>query len=281
LKFFREHKFIPILIAVLVIAMALVVFSLLSPGSASAPANLLGGVMHPAQEAVAALSDWLGSLFGDQEQINELLAENMRLRAYAAEVEEKARLYDQTLAENERLRELLNFAQTRREFTFEPATVVSRDLDNYSRTCTLSKGSQDGVTAGMAAVSAEGYLIGVVSEVGTSWCTLRTVIDADFACGAYAARANIEAVCEGSFELMRLNRTSLSGISREADVKNGDIVLTSGVGGTYPRDIEIGRVADVTFEIDGMTATAVIEPMADLARLSQVFLITGTDNIDR
>ncbi|GHU95615.1 hypothetical protein FACS1894208_08740 [Clostridia bacterium] len=129
------------------------------------------------------------------------------------------------------------------------------------------------MSAGMAAVSAEGHLLGVISEVGVNWSTLRTIIDADFVCGAYAYRANLETVCLGRFDLMRENLTTLSGFKTDADLKNGDLVLTSGVGGLYPRDLEIGHVQEVEFDPNGMTATAILKPVANLTRLSQVFLI--------
>ncbi|GHV10340.1 cell shape-determining protein MreC [Clostridia bacterium] len=277
MKFLADHKWIVAFCAVLLLALALTVVSMLSPGAASVTSNVLGGVLNPAQEAVNTVSDWLKSAFGNQKELDELINENRRLRAHAAEVEEKARLYDQTLDENERLRQLLGFAQRRRDLNFISSVILSRDLDNYARTCTLSKGSLDGVASGMAAVSPEGHLVGVVSEVGVNFCTLRTIIDADFVCGAYAYRTNLEAVCEGRFDLMGENRTTLSGFRVDTDLKNGDIVLTSGLGGMYPRDLEIGYVQEVEFDPDGMTATAILAPSADLGHMTQVFLIKSFD----
>ncbi len=277
MRFFVEHKWIFALLIVAVLGLSITVISAVTPGQAVGSARVLGGMLQPFQLWSTSLSDWFSSLWGDNSTIDELLADNQRLRQHAAEVEQDARLYAQTLEENEQLRTLLGLAERRRDFTFAAATVISRDLDNYARTLMLSRGSDDDVIPGMVAVTAEGQMIGVISEVGSNWATLRTVVDVDFSCGAYAYDAEIDATCEGRFDLMRANQLALSDLSPQVNLKNGDLVLTSGVGGLYPRDLEIGTVQEVQTDITGMTATAILSPSADLAHLEKVFIILSFD----
>jgi rod shape-determining protein MreC len=221
----------------------------------------------------------VGLFWNSGRVIDELRAENARLRQHAANVEEQARLYQITLEENERLRNFLDFKQRWRNFESIPATIIARDIDNYARTFTISRGSRHGAQPQMLVLNEYGQLVGVVSEVGTDQSVIRTVVDAEFACAAYAFRAGVDGVCRGRFELMREGQLTMIGFSPDADIKSGDEVLTSGVG-LFPRDIIIGYVSELEPDINGMTITAVITPAADLIHIDQVFLLMSFESED-
>ncbi|MCL2084847.1 MAG: rod shape-determining protein MreC [Oscillospiraceae bacterium] len=279
MKFLWEHKWIMLLVAALMAALAFTVSAMLNPGYAAGPSGLLDGVLRPAQYAAGVLRDKMSSLWGDRELIDSLLDENRRLKQYIAEIDEQARNYERTEAEIKRLREMLGFQERRRDFEFIPATVIARDMDNYARTMTLSRGSRHGVEPGMAVVSESEQLIGVVSEVSAFSSTLRTVLDPGFVCGAYIYRAALDGLCTGRFSYMRENLTTVEGFTPDMDIRIGDAVLTSGsdAGSQYPRDLSIGAVSAVLADPNGMTATVLVEPLADLRHIEQVFIIMSFD----
>lgn len=278
MRFLIGHKWIIILIAIVAAAIVFSVVAALVPGVAVGSADWLGGVLKPVQVSLASVSDWASSFWTNGRLVDELLTENALLRKYVADIDEQARLYDQMLKENDRLRDLLEFKRRSREFTFTSATVIARDTDNYAKTFTLSRGSKHGVKPQMLAVNEIGQLLGVVSETGSDWATLRTLVDSDFACGAYVYRARIDGVCQGNFKLMNDGRLTMTGFTPDVDIKVGDEVLTSGVGGLFPRDVVIGTVSELLFDLNGMTATAVIQPAADLRHIEQVFLVTSFES---
>lgn len=278
MKFIISHKWILLVAAVIIVALALSIFSAMSPGLAWGSSGFLGTVLKPVQTSLGTLSDRISTFFNSGQIIDDLRAENARLRQHAADIDEDARLYQITLEENERLRNLLEFNQRRRDLQLYPATIIAPDIDNYARTFTISRGSKHGVEPQMLAINEYGQLVGIVSEVGADWATVRTAVDSEFACGAYVFRPGIDGVCRGKFEIMRDGKLTMIGFGPDADIKSGDEVLTSGVGGLYPRDVVIGYVSELQYDTNGMTATAIITPAADLTDIDQIFLVLSFES---
>ena|GEM_PF-1403405 len=275
MKYLLEHKWMLLIAAALLLALGVSAAALFNPGHAGALSGALDGILRPAQYASGALRDRLSTLSGDRELIDNLVNENRKLKEYIAQMDERARNYEQTEAENARLRALFEFVEARKELTLAAAGVIARDTDNYSRTLTLSKGSRHGVEPDMVAINESGWLVGVVSEVSASSSVLRTVLDPDFGCGAYIYRPSLNGFCQGQFSLMRQNLTTIIGFVSDMDIRIGDAVMTSGfdAGSVYPRDLGIGTVKDVLPDPNGMTATVIIDPYVDPRHVEQVFLI--------
>jgi rod shape-determining protein MreC len=280
MKTIIRYKWIILVAAVIVLLLALTIVSALFPGRALGSSGILGSAFGPFQTSLDAVSERVNLFWNSGRVIDELRAENARLRQHAASVEEQARLYQVTLEENERLRNFLDFKQRWRHFEGLPATITARDTDNYARTFTISRGERHGVHPNMLVLNEYGQLVGLIAEVGADWAVLRTVVDSEFACGAYVFRPGVDGVCRGRFDIMREGLLTMIGFNPDADIKNGDEVLTSGVGGLFPRDIIIGYVSELEADINGMTVTAIITPAADLTHIDQVFLVTSFESED-
>jgi rod shape-determining protein MreC len=265
---------------IILVAIVLSVAAALSPGVAVGGTGWIGDFLKPIQTVTVSVSDWVSSFWTNARRVEELEAENATLRRYIAETDEPARLYEQAVSDNERLRDLLDFSQRKRDLTYQPAAVIARDTDNYAKTFTISRGSRNGIEPNMLVINEIGQLVGVVSFVSAEWATVRSIVDSDFAIGAYAFRARIDGVCRGKFEMMNENTLTMIGLTPDADIKVGDEILTSGVGGQFPRDIVIGEVVAMEFDPNGMTATAIIAPAAELKRIEQMFVITSFESED-
>ena len=122
--------------------------------------------------------------------------------------------------------------------------------------------------------------MGVVSEVGTNWATVLTVIDTDIELGARIFRTSEVAVAEGDFTLMGQKRLKLSYLPPAASLLAGDYIVTSGLGGYYPSGLVIGTVSYVKTDDDGLAQYAIITPMTDLDSLTEVFVIKEFDIVD-
>ncbi|MCL1819289.1 MAG: rod shape-determining protein MreC [Oscillospiraceae bacterium] len=280
MKFILRYKWIILVAAIIIAAIALSVYSALSPGRALGGSGILGSALKPIQTSLNSISERLNTFWSSGRIIEELRAENSRLRRHAATVDEQSRLYHETLKENERLRDILEFKQKRRDFELMPATVIAGDIDNYARTFTISRGDKHGVVPQMLALNEFGQIVGVVSEVGSDQSVLRMLVDSDFACGAYIFRSRDYGVCRGRFELMYDNKLTMIGFGTDTDIKEGDEVLTSDIGEVFPRDLVIGYVSDLEYDRNGMTVTAIITPAAELTHVEQVFLIMSFESED-
>lgn len=277
-KLFHSNGALVILIALLLAAITLVV-SLIFSG-ADPIANLVGIVTTPFRSAGAAVGNWVEDVADSRYRSQRLQDEVERLRQELAKMEEKARLGEDAIEENENLRQLLGLKQRRSELELENVIVTARTLSNWESSLTVSKGSQDGLAADQCVIDAYGNLVGVVSEVGLNWATVITLVDTDIDMGAMVSRTDAAAVLEGDFALMTQGRVKLSYLPDGAELAAGDEILTSGRGGVYPAGLVVGHVESVADDPSGMTRHAVIAPAADLAGLRQVFVIKSFDIVE-
>lgn len=279
MRAFFEKYGLKLLLAATAAAVLLSVLSYLSATSGFLH-NAVGVVLSPFRTAATAVVGWVEDKQQYYKDYSDLQAENELLRERVAELERSARQAETDSAENELLRELLGLREQRRDFVFESATVTERDSTNWSATLTLNRGTEHGVAVGNCAISAEGYLVGVVDKVGLNWCRVLTVIDTDTEIGARVFRTDEIAIAEGDLALMGEGKLKLSYLPGDSELIRGDYVLTSGLGGFYPGALAIGTVDSVQTDDDGLARYAVITPLARLDELTQVFIIKDFDIVD-
>ena len=277
--FFRNNGLL-ILIAAALLAALTAVGSYLFQGAPNPLENVLGVVTTPIRDGISALAGWAEGIYNYSFHYEELQAENERLRAELAQLQETARDAEAAVKENERLRELLGLREQRRELTFESATITARSTSNWASTMTLSKGSAQGVAAGDCVVDAAGNLVGIIETAGSNWSTMITVVDATLEMGALLSRTESIAILEGDFTLMAQGRLKLTYLPESTELLTGDLVLTSGLGGNYPSDLVVGSIESIHTDASGMSRYAVIAPSADLDSLVQVFIIKEFDIVE-
>ena len=279
MKHFLKQHGLWVLFAAAVIAAGLAMASAFS--SATAPlTNLAGILVSPFRSGFTAVAEWFNDKQAYYADYKALEAENAELRKRIAEMEEAVRQSEADSEENARLRSLLNLRPQRKDFDLESAHVTGHETSNWSSTLTLNRGTAHGVEIGDCVINEEHYLVGVVSEVGYNWCTVLNLIDTDTELGAMIFRTDEIGVASGDFNLMKEGRLKLSYLPADAQLLNGDLIVTSGVVGYYPKGLVIGAVEEVMLDDSGLTRYAVIEPMVDFAELTQVFIVKSFDIVD-
>lgn len=283
MKSFKEYmKKYGIRMGILVVVVALI--SLLaingSVGHVSAVGNASGAMSMPVKEASSGISGWLEGVYGYMFRYDQLKAENEELKIKLSEAENKLVDYNSMKEENERLQSLLGLRDRYSDFVLEDAYIVDRGTSNWNDTMTVNKGSESGIETGMCVIDSAYSLVGLVTEVGSGWATIRTVIDSDMRVGALAGDTGNAGVLTGDYSLMIHNRAKLSYLTEEAQIFEDDSVQTSGKGGTYPRGLVIGTVDQVLSEANGQVEYATVEPAAKLKQLSQVFIIKSFEVVD-
>lgn len=274
------NKFgITVLAVAAAVAVLLSVMSYFSSTAAALP-NLTGIIAAPFRSVAASLSDTVRQWTGYLTEFDALQAENEQLRLQIAQMEETVRQAEADRDENVRLRELTGLRQQRRDLQWESARVLVQDVSNWSSLLTVNKGTSHGVEKGDCVVTEAGYLVGVVTEAGYNWSTVRTILDSETSIGALIFRTGGTAVAQGSFDLMGEGRLALDYLGSEPDVVAGDLIVTSGLAGYYPSQLVIGYVQEVRASDNGLAQYAVIAPQADLSALTQVFVVTDFDIVD-
>ncbi len=280
MKDFLRHNGIWALLAAVLLTAILAVASALVPGKSSLLSNVMGVIAYPVQKGVSALGGWMEGQYNYRFRYEELLQENEELKARVAELEEDARQGQEASEENERLRQLLDLREKRRDFTYEAATVLSDSTTSWESTLTISKGSVHGVEVNDCVITSTGELVGVVTQVGATWSTVITVIDPELEVGGMVFRTGDLGILESDLALMEQGRLKLTYLPDGAELVSGDQVLTSGRGGVYPSGLVVGAVESVETDAAGMERYAVLTPAADLSGLDEVFVITSFQLVD-
>lgn len=272
MKDFLKRNGLWVLFAVAVIAVSLAVMSFFTTTS-SPLANAAQVITSPFRTAFTAVADWFNDKQAYYADYKALEEENQELKDQIAKMERSVRQAEADSAENKRLRELLNLRPQVEKWDLESATILERSSSNWTRSFTLSKGTDCGIAVHDAVITSEGFLVGTVSEVGTNWCTVLCITDTDTSLGALVFRTDEIGVAEGDFQLMDQSKLKLSYLSPDAQLLNGDLIVTSGLGGFLPSGLVIGSVEEVKLDDSGSTQYAVLQPSADFDALTEVFVI--------
>jgi len=236
-----------------------VLIRLISPleAAASSFASRVGGLARDAGDlrALQARHEAL------EAQANNLLIENIRLK----EVE----------AENESLRRLLGFAQANPDLELKATTVrgqvIGREPSNLVRYLIIDIGERDGVRRNMPVVTEEG-LVGTVDQVYATASKVRLINDLNSSVNVILQRSRVKGVARGMVD----GNLLMEWIPQDPDaVAVGDIVLTSGLGGRFPRLLIVGQVVEAHQRDYEMFRSAVVRPVVDFQRLDFVLVVTG------
>lgn len=269
-----------LLIVVLLVVALLAVGQSFRSGSAGLLGNLSGALRTPFQKVATAVVSRMEALYGYIYEYDNLVHENDSLRARIAELEQQIRENDQAVEENARLRNVLGLQEKHSDFTFESVKVVSWNASNWDSSFTISKGSDSGLETGDSVVTEYGVLVGTITETGSNWATVETVVDLDTSIGVLVGAEEVSGILEGDYTLMRSQYMKLSFVAETGRVITGDVVVTSGAGGAYPQGLIVGNVTSVHSEAAGQVEYAVVEPLTDLDALTQIFVVKDYEVIE-
>ena len=157
-----------------------------------------------------------------------------------------------------------------------PAGVLRRDANDDFYSFTLDKGSTDNVEKNDPVITENG-LIGWVSDVELTTCRVRTILSPDTKASAIDKKTSDNGIISGNAEYCDDNLTCLTKIAENNKIKVGDIVVTSGTGGVYPKNLIIGKVKELKFNSYDTTRYAVVEPYEDIRTVTSAAIITDFD----
>ena len=225
----------------------------------------LEAVLAPPAVALAKVSGAFAGAWGFISEIGTLRTENQRLSAEVARLrEENARLRPDA-QENTRLRALLGFKQ-QLPYRSLAARIVGRDPSQWFSTVLVDRGASEGVARNDPVITSDG-IVGHVIETAGSWSRVLLVADSRSAVSVVLERSREVGVVLGQGQ----SDLKVTYLSRDADVKPGDLVLTSGLGPIYPKGLPVGTV--VSASRTTMFQEAVVRPTSDLGHLEDVLIV--------
>ncbi len=267
---FTTRMKILLVLAVLVTAALSVVSGLTSQ---SIPDLAVQGFLAPFRAAGAALTDAAEKYYSYMFRYEALEAENEVLTAQIAEMEDVARQADAVTRENTRLREALNLLSTHEDYQTVDAYIISWDSTDWSSTLTLNRGSNAGIDTNMCAITSNGEVVGLVTEVGPNYSVVKTVLDSTLEISSNISSSGYNGMVKGGYIQGSDMLLQMSYLPSSSIIRNGDQVVTSG-STVYPKGLIVGTIVDAGFEDTGVAKYALLEAAADIDALEQVFIIT-------
>ena len=270
-----RHLFSTRLRVILIVALVLSIGLTIVSGAVnqSIPSLLVQGMLAPVKAGAKALTKQAEQFYGYMFNYESLAAENEALKARIADMEDEARQSDSYQRENQRLRNMLELTSTREDFVLVDAYIIAWSSTDWSSTLTINKGTDAGIDLDMCAITDNGEVVGLVTEVGKNFAVIKTVLDSSLEISATIADSGYRGMVTGGYTDGRKDMLKMDYLPSGAIIRNKDQVVTSG-STVYPRNLIMGHIVDAGFDETGVAKFAMIEPAADLGRLEQLFIIT-------
>jgi rod shape-determining protein MreC len=229
-------------------------------------------VCAPFQKASTFVIKAIHGAFQEYFFLVHLGRENATLKQRIAELQKENRQMREMAIANERLQRLLQFREKISPSVIG-AEVIGQDPSSWFKSVTVNKGEKDGVRKGMAVISPEG-VIGQILKTAPDYATVLLITDYNSAIDSIVQRTRAKAIVEGKGE----NLCQLKYLLRADEVIVGDTVVTSGLGGNFPKGLTVGEIKKVDKKGHGIFQYAELVPSVDLTKLEEVLIITETSS---
>lgn len=230
------------------------------------------------QKGASNVADSIRERLGAVKDYSKLIEENKRLKEINDALEYLKNKNDALEKENEELRALLELKDYYQDYDLIASNVIATDVTDWYNEFTLDCGTDEGVYIGCPVITTKG-LVGIVSKVSKNTCKVMTIVDEQNVIMARISRSNelvrVKGIIPENYEYyLKLDR-----ISASSDLYVGDLLVTAESGGVYPKGIAIGTVVEISSLSDTETRYAIIKPIVDLPKISEVYILSLPSNM--
>lgn len=273
-EFLKSTRF-KFLLAFIAFLVGIMIYSVTKGGYSFSGASFLNTITKPIRFVSNGFSVKIEDIVDRYENSDFYYIQNQELQKKIGELNKQLADYDDLKAEVEELRKLAVIKEEHPDSVFsQPAEILGYIANDPFKSFTIDRGYADGITPYSPVATSEG-IVGIVIEVSQYTATVRTVLSPDLSIASVCSSTNADfGIIEGSVITAENNMTKLTHLNINHQVKNGDLIITSGSSGLFPKDYPIGTVKSTGVETNGLTAYAEIEPCTDISRLRSVFVIT-------
>ena len=230
-------------------------------------------IIGPVQTAISKASNYAGSIKSRYVDLLHVREENEQLRQELLQYKTANIEYREALATNVRLQKLLDLKESLSAPTLT-AEIVGKDPSLWFRTFTINRGSSDGVQKGMPVVTVEG-VVGQVLTSSPNYSKVLLATDPNSAVDVITQKTRVHGIVKG----LGRDAFGLNYVLQSAVVEKGDFVLTSGLGGVFPKGHMVGTVSEVTKSRRGMFQKIEIMPAVDYSQLEHLIIIMKKDSL--
>lgn len=272
MRHFFTSKIRWILILAVLLAVGVTVVSSLT--GSNIPGMIVQGVLTPIRSGAEALTRQAEQYYSYIFRYESLVAENEALKEKIAQLEDDSRQAASLNRENDRLRALLELTEAHEDYELVDAYIIGRSSTDWTSTFTLNQGSSAGIGKDMVVITANGAVVGLITEVGPNYSVFKSVLDSSLEISATMASSGYSGMVTGGYSSGYSQLLRMDYLPSSAVIRNKDQVVTTG-STLYPRDLILGYVVDADYDETGVSKFAMLEPAADIENLEQVFVLTA------
>ena len=234
---------------------------------------ITGTFIVPMQDGINSVGVWLDDYFDSFESMKELQQKNTALTERVDELTQVNEELKSNQSELDELRELLSLDKEYNEYKKVGARVISNGSNNWYRNFVINKGSDDGIQVNMNVLAGTG-LVGIVTEVGKNYAKVQSIISDESSVSAMSLSTSDTCVVKGNTEkIQESGMIDVKYISKDAEMKSGDELVTSHISSRYLQGLRIGTVSDIKIDSTNLTKSAQVTPVVDFQHIKQVLVI--------
>lgn len=276
MNFFQKNKNKIIILSVTLVLIILMGFTSGNREYISNIENITGTFFRPVNSLIYKIASKNFSIFDSLRTNSSLKKENEKLKTQLAEVEKEKEILESVVARKEYLK-LEYDLKSKSDYKLQSANIIAKEPSNMFERFVINKGLDDGIKNGDTIVQGtkdekgtiiEG-VVGRVVEVGNTTAKIVSIVDETSKIGFKVNKTQDGGVISGIVD------EKLSGylFDIDSDIKKGDAIYTSGLGGVFEPDLYIGKVSEVIKKDEELTKTVLVEPSIDFKKLNRVFII--------
>lgn len=271
-KFSIPSKYLLLLVTILCVAMIFLTFT---TNVATGPLKIVSGyVFVPIQNGINYIGRSVSDKTDQLQNLKDVMQENVRLQALVDELTIENSTLQQDKYELSRLRELYQLDEMYPSYNKVAARITGKDPGNWFSTFIIDKGSNDGLAVDNNVIAGSG-IVGIITEVGPNWSTVRSIIDDSSNVSGMVLTTSDRCIVTGDLKLMSQGMIRFSQLSdQDNQVNIGDKVVTSNISDKYLQGILIGYVSEKNTDANNLTSSGYITPVVDFEHLQEVLVIT-------
>ena len=256
----------------------MIIYSLQS--DANGISSSVSTVVSPLQKIVYNINSRVKETVDFFLNFSEVKLENEELKKKNTKLANELIEYESLKDEVERLREALNFTESRSNYNYVGVNIIGYSGSSLSDGYIIDKGSNDGINKNMVVVSSKG-LVGKVTKVASNFAIVQSILNENIAVAVMDQQTReATGVLQGLSDKKDNNMTVVYNLPISSDVKEGDIIITSGLGKIYPKEIPVGTVVSVEEDNVRVMKSAVVEPFVNFNEVEELFVVIPNSNID-
>lgn len=262
-----------ILAALSVLCILLIILSFRYEEQLAPVKTVVGNTITPMQKGINSVGNFLSEKADMFVSMQELMEENRELKEKLDNLSYENKILQQEKYELESLRELYELDEKYASYPKVAARVISKDSNNWYNQFTIDKGSKDGIAVNMNVMAGNG-LVGIVTEVGSNWAKVRTIIDDKSNVSGMSLKTSDICNIKGNLELIDDGVIEIELVDKNADIQVGDEIVTSHISDKFLQGILIGYVHSIQIDANNMTQSGFITPAVSFDSLDTVLVIT-------